>query len=187
MRGVAIEDWSLAVSSVSGLWHLEGKDVSIFGDGFVVASPNNAAYDIVTVTNGSVSLGKHYGVVHVGLPFTSDLETLNIDTSQGETLADKNKLITEVTMFVQDTRGIWAGSRPPSDDDVDPLENLREVKVRNSEGYDDPVALRTGIMEVQINGGWNDNGRTFIRNVDPVPASILTIVPMGYLPFKGNG
>jgi len=183
MRDTYIETWSLAVNTVGGLWHLEDKEVSIFADGFVVASPNNNAYDIVTVTAGTITLDNYYGVIHVGIPYTSDIETLNIDTVQGETLADKNKLITELTLFVQDTRGIFAGDLPPTGDDM--LENLREVKIRNTEGYDDPVALTTGIMEVQLNGSWENNGRVFIRNVDPVPCSILTIVPGGYIPFKG--
>lgn len=186
MRSVAITDWAKAVDEVSGLWHLEGKDVSVFADGFVVASPNNEAYDILTVTNGTVTLDRPYAVIHVGLPYISDIETLNIDTPQGETVADKNKIITEVTLNVEKTRGVWAGPQPPTDDAVDPLEGLIELKIRADEAYDEPTALATDDVSIAIESHWNSNGRVFIRQVDPLPISVLAIHPSGLVPFRGG-
>jgi len=187
MRSTAISTWSYAVDEVSGLWHLEGEDVSVFADGFVAASPNNASYETVTVSDGSITLDKPYAVIHVGLPYISDVETLNIDTLNGETLTDKNKNIQNVTVFVEESRGIWAGPKPPSDDSTDPLENLREYKLRNNESYDSPPSLITDSVEVNITPEWNGNGRVFIRQVDPIPLSVLAIAPAGFLPFRGGG
>lgn len=186
MRSTAISSWSYAVDEVSGLWHLEGEQVSVFADGFVVASPNNASYDTVTVSNGSVTLDKPYAVIHVGLPFVSDIETLNIDTLQGETMTDKNKAVQNVTVFVEESRGMWAGPRPPSDDSTDPLEGLVEYKLRNNEGYDAPVELKTDSVEVNIEPRWNSGGRVFLRQVDPIPLTVLAIAPAGFLPFRGG-
>lgn len=184
MRGVALSTWSRAVDEVQGLWHLEGESVSIFADGFVEANPNNPSYDTVTVSNGTVSLSRCYSVVHIGLPITSDVETLNIDTAQGETVADKNKLITKVALHVQDTRGLWAGCEPPSGDNVVGGDSgLVEYKLRQNEGYDEPTELKTQVIDVNIDGRMNDNGRVFIRQSDPVPATILAIVPIGAVPF----
>lgn len=185
LRNTATEDWARAVDVVSGLWHLEDKAVSVLGDGLVVASPNNADYSLLTVTNGSITLDRPYAIIHVGLPYISDVETLDIDTPQGETLIDKSKKVTEVFMQVEKTRGLWAGARPPSDDSVDPLENLTELKIRNEEGYDDPVELKTGVVDIIIKPEWNSNGRVFIRQVDPLPCSILAIAPSGLYPFRG--
>lgn len=185
LQATAVTTWSRAVDEVSGLWHLEGEDVSVFADGFVVANPNNAAYTTVTVSSGTISLDKCYAVIHVGLPYTSDIETLDIDTPDGETIADKKKLVNKLTIFTEKSRGIWAGTEPPSDDDTDPLEGLTEVKIRNDESYDGPVALRTGTMDVTVQGSWNRNGRVFIRQVDPIPLSVLAIVPSGMFPFRG--
>ncbi len=186
MRSAALSDWALAVDELTGLWHLEDKDVSIFADGFVVANPNNEAYDTVNVTNGTISLDKPYTVIHVGLPYLSDLETLDIESTSGETLTDKNKIVQRVSMHVEASRGIWVGPKPPSDDDTDPLENLMEVKIRNDETYDDPVALATEVVEVLISPEWNSNGRVFVRQTDPLPLSVLSIVPAGMAPFRGN-
>lgn len=185
MRSVAISTWAKAVDEVTGMWHLEGKDVSVFGDGFVVASPNNEAYTVRTVTNGVVTLDKPYAVIHAGLPYISDIETLDIDAPQGETVSDKKKIINRVTLHVEKSRGIWVGPKPPTDDDDDPLEGLREAKVRSNEGYDEPVNLTTDKVEVNIRSEWNSNGRIFVRQVDPVPLSILAAVPAGLVPFRG--
>lgn len=185
LRSVAITDWSRAVDEVTGLWHIEGETVSVFADGLVVASANNEAYTTLTVTNGSITLDQPYAVIHVGLPITADIETLDIDTAQGETVSDKKKLITAASVFVEKTRGLWVGAKPPTDDDEDPLENLREIKIRNDEDYDDPVALATETVDVDIKSEWNSNGRIFIRQVDPLPASILAVVPSGLVPFRG--
>lgn len=187
MRNTAMAVWSEAVDQVSGLWHLEGETVGVFGDGFVVASPNNAAYDgtTVTIANGIATLEKPYAVIHVGMPYISDIETLDIDTVSGETLSDKKKLVSKVTMFVETSRGIFVGPKPPTDDDDDPLEGLYEVKIRETEGYDEPVDLTTGTVDVNIKPEWNANGRVFVRQVDPVPLSVLSIVPAGLIPFRG--
>ena len=183
LRSTAATSWSKAVKTFRGLDHLEGEQVSIFADGFVVASPNNASYDTVTVTNGAVTLAKAYSFVHIGLPYLSDVESLDIDTVQGETMVDKRKMIQEVTVFVEDSRGLWAGPKPPSNDTVDPLEGLTEFKLRQDEGYDDPVELKTEPIDVIIRPEWNSNGRVFMRQVDPVPLSVLSVAPAGYIPF----
>lgn len=183
MQAVAISDWAKAVDTLSGLSHLEGKELAVFADRFVVASPNNSSYETVTVTAGVATLERPYVVIHAGLPFISDLETLDIDTVNGQTMVDKKKLIGKVVMQVEDTRGLFVGNEPPSDDDTDPLENLNEVKLRDAEGYDEAVDLVTGPIDVVIATDWNSNGRVFIRQVDPIPASVLSITPVGMVPL----
>ena len=181
MRSVAISEWTRAVDSVSGIWHLEGQTVSVFADGFVVGSPNNSSYETVTVSNGQITLEQPYGVIHVGIPITMDVETLDIDSTQSGPLVNKNKIIQEVTLYAESSRGGFVGAKPPSDDTTDPLEGLTEIKIRDDEGYDDPVSLTTGRMEVIIKPEWNSNGRVFVRQVDPLPMKILSISPTGII------
>jgi hypothetical protein len=185
LRNTATLVWSKAVDSLAGLDHLEGEEVSIIGDGFVIASPNNPVYPVYTVSGGVITLDEPRVVIHVGLPYISDVQTLDVDTPDGETLSNKNKLMTEVSMFVEKSRGIWIGPKPPTDDDDDPLENLKEAKLRNNEAYDEPTDLKTEVISVPIKGEWNSNGRVFIRQVDPLPLTILSIVPSGYIPREG--
>lgn len=184
MQAVAITEWAKAVDTLSGLDHLEGKEIAVFADRFVVGSPNNDSYELLTVTSGAVTLERPYTVIHAGLPYISDLETLDIDTVNGETMVDKKKLIGKVVLQVEASRGLFVGSEPPSDDDDDPLEGLYEAKLRESEGYDEAVDLTTGPIDVTIDASWNSNGRCFIRQVDPIPATILSVTPVGYVPIK---
>src|SRR5690606_29110920 len=104
----------------------------------------------------AITLDKAYGVIHVGLPITADIETLDIDTTQGETLVDKPKLIKEVNAFIERSRGLWAGAGAPSGDTID---GLTEIKMRSTEGYDEPSGLKTGSVHVMIRPEWNSNGR----------------------------
>ena len=99
-------------------------------------------------------------------------------------MADKKKAITKVILYVESSRGIWVGAKPPSDDSADPLEGLTELKLRDNEGYDDPPSLETGPVDVNLRSEWNSNGRIFVRQVDPVPLSILAAFPAGFIPFR---
>jgi hypothetical protein len=183
--GVATAEWARAKSTITGLSHLEAAEVSAFGDGFVLSNPNNDSYVARTVSSGSVSFDRAHAVVHVGLPYLCDLETLNIDTSNSETVADKKMLVNSVSVFVEATRGLFVGANPPSDDTTDPLEGLYEYKARSDENYESPISLKTDVIPVNIESGWNSNGRVFIRQVDPLPMSVLAVIPAGLIPFKG--
>jgi hypothetical protein len=183
LQATATTDWARAVDEVSGLDHLEGENVSVFGDGYVEASPNNPTIDTRTVATGAVTLGDHYKLIRVGLPYLSDIETLDLDSVQGETLIDKKKLITELIMTVEETRGIWAGHEPPADGEA-ANDGLRELKYREGETYGGPVGFANGPIEIIIPSDWNKGGRVFIRQLDPVPMSILNIAPKGIIPYK---
>ena len=181
LQSTATLVWTRAVDQLGGLWHLEGQSVSVFADGFVVANPNNVAYDAVAVADGTITLDKAYGVIHVGLPITSDLETLDIDQPDGETITDKEKLISEVTLFTESSRGVFIGPEPPTDDEVDPVEGLTELKLRDDEDYDNPVELKTGTADIIIQQQWNSNGRIFVRQIDPIPLTLLAVAPKGMI------
>lgn len=183
MRAVAITDWSSMTDTIDELWHLEGQEVSVFADGFVVASVHNPEYPAIIVENGRIKLDRPYGLKHVGLPVTSDIETLSIDTANGKTLQPDKKLINNVTLLVEATRGLWLGNHAPSNDDVDPLQGLNEFKTETIDDYEQPVVPVTGTIEVNMEADWNDEGLVFIRQVDPVQMVILNITPRGAIPF----
>lgn len=186
LTGLATGVWSRAVDQVSGLSHLEGQDVAIFADGFVVSSPNNPTVATITVTSGVATLDKPYAVIFVGLPYIGDLETLDLDTAEGASLKVAKINITQVILIVNETRGMWIGPGEPEPPTIAPLvglgTNLKEAKIRDAEGYDEPVDLLSGAFEMNTTGRWTNGGRTFIRQVDPVPMTILAIMPKGFIP-----
>ncbi len=175
-------DFSKAVDQLSGLYHLEQKLVSVVGDGFVDANPNNPAYELISVENGAITLPNAREYIVVGLPYVSDLQTLKIDTVQSETLSDKKMLINKVSVGLKDTRGIWAGQNEPENI----VDGLYEMKVRSNESYESPIDLKTDTDFVVIDSSYDNGGSVFIRQVDPVPATILSVHPTGAIPFKGG-
>jgi hypothetical protein len=168
LQGVATDDWSLAKTTFSGLWHLEGETVSIFGDGFVDARE--------TVSSGSITVDHPRAVVHVGLRYVSDVQTLDIDTDNGETLAGRKKIFNRVILRLNETRGVWVGAQAPTTDAT--TTDLEELKLRENETMDDPVALYTGEVDTTAPGTFTDGGSVFIRQIDPVPMEILSICPV---------
>lgn len=160
LRNSATTSWSHARKTFSGLDHLEGKTVAILADGHV--APQQA------VDGGEIALGVAATVVHAGLPYESDFETLDLNAGTAETIRDKQKNVPSVSLIVRKSRGIFAGK------DVD---NLVEYKQRASENYDDPVSTLTDIADIRIPSNWNKSGRIFIRQSDPLPLSILAIIP----------
>jgi len=175
-------DWSRAVDQLTGLHHLEGKLVSVVGDGFVHSNPNNPSYELVSVVGGKITLDKVYEYITVGLPYVSDLQTLKIDTVQSETLSDKKMLINKVSVGLKDTRGIWAGQKEPENI----VDGLYEMKARNNESYESPIDLKTDTDFIIIDSTNDNGGSVFIRKVDPVTATILSVHPTGAIPLKGG-
>ncbi|HEY2851132.1 MAG TPA: hypothetical protein VGI97_14735 [Gemmatimonadaceae bacterium] len=181
MRATPIALWDHAVPRVGGLSHLEAKSVSVFADGFVVASPNNSSIDIRTVAAGVVTLDRPYAHIWVGLPYIGDLETLDIDTAGGESLKDMKVLVNRVGLFVESSRGIFAGQNAPAAG-ADPLDELDEFKLRDEDDdMTQPPPTDTGYIYANIDAQWSRGGRMFVRQVDPVPVSVLAAVPQGSL------
>lgn len=182
LQNVGTATWARAVSRVTGLYHLEGQAVSVLGDGAVIASPYNPKYAPIVVTSGTITLPKACAVINAGLPYFSDIETLDIDNAQGATIADKGKIVNRLTLFLENSRGGFIGDRPPTNDALNPLENLIEIPPPEPAVYGTTPALSTGKSFINIPAGWNKSGRVFIRQIDPLPLSVLAVVPSGFIP-----
>jgi hypothetical protein len=159
-RDVAFSRWELMRDTMAGLGHLEGRSVMALADA-TVQGP-------FVVTGGVIDLGLPAAVVHVGLPYQSLLESLDINVPGQETVRDRPKLINKVGLLVKDTRGLKSGP------DADLLD---EFKVREFEDYEDPIALASGVMDVNTSGSWDKNGRFVVIQDDPLPATILSLIP----------
>ena len=51
------------------------------------------------------------------------------------------------------------------------------MKQREFEDYGEPTELLTGDKEIGIMPEWNTNGRLFFRQRDPLPFTLLSVVP----------
>lgn len=160
MRDVNISVWKMARVTFAGLDHLEGKVVNILSDA--------NTEPVKTVTGGKVVLDTPGAVVHIGLPIVSEFETLDINLAQQETLMDKKKLITSVSLIVNESRGIYAGQYGGK---------LYQYAQREFEFYDNPVSNTTGVIEVPLESQWSKSGRVYVKQTDPLPLTVLAVIP----------
>lgn len=147
-------------TTVSGLTWLEGKTVSVLGDGAVMAPK--------VVTGGVITLEQPCSKVQVGLPITADIKTLPLalqlqDGSMGQ---GHVKNVNRVWLRVNRSSGVFAG--PDAD-------NLTQYKQRRTESYGSPPALTSDEIEIVLTPSWQSGGQVFVRQADPLP---LTIVSM---------
>ena len=129
------------------------------GDGNVVEG--------VTIANGIAVMPEKVARAHIGLQYVADWETLDIEGGRG-TIQGALKKISRVTIRFKDTRGLLYGF-----DNSD----LKELKQREFEDMGDPTEPLTGDADVIIPASWNSNGRIFMRQADPLPTTILAVIP----------
>jgi hypothetical protein len=152
--------WTLdtPVSSVSGLWHLEGQRVSILQDGNVIPKQ--------IVTGGRIILQGTATRVIVGLPFVAKAKTLPMSVER-ETIENRRKRIMGIGVRVHESRGLKAGGK---------YSKLYEVKERTSEIYSEPTNLISAMKNVLIQPQWNVDGSSVFVQDNPLPATILGFV-----------
>jgi hypothetical protein len=158
LQGVATTDWGFARDVLTGYDHLAGRTVGVLCDGFV-QDQREVAVD------GTVTLDEPGVLVHVGLPYVSDFETLEINVPGAETTRLRNKLIKRLGLIVQDTRSIFAG---PDFDHLDELESRDHTT--NPIG---PPELLQDRVEMWISSEWAGKGRVCVRQSDPLPIGLL--------------
>ncbi len=157
-------------TTISGLGHLEGQVVAVLGDGAVVygGDPAGASAAAFTVTGGSITLPASRSVVQVGIPIRfAEVETLDLDV-QGTAIRDKRKRIQSLTALVESSAiGFLAG--PDADHLIRAQPNPWDV----------PAGTISGPVEVNLTAGFSETGRVLIRHADPLPFTLLGLIPNG--------
>lgn len=147
-------------TTITGLHHLEGETVSILADGAVRPQ--------TVVTDGAVALDEEASVVHVGLPYTCDAQTLPPALEAAQAFGQyQQKNVNSVSLKVYRSGGLKVGPD---------FNRLREYPWRTSEDYGTPPALRTGTVEVTIDSQWTVDSSVCMRVSDPLPATVLSMV-----------
>jgi hypothetical protein len=157
LRSTATALYSFARNTISGLTWLEGKTVSILADGAV--QPRKV------VTSGSITIDRASTIIHIGLPYESDLQSLplamGIDNGMGQ---GRYKNVNKAWLRVYQSSGIFIGPNPA---------NLVEAKQRTTEPYGSPPELKTEEIQIMLTPSWLDSGQVYVRQSDPLPLSIV--------------
>ena len=144
-------------STLSGLDHLRGKEVVALADGGVVKG-------LTVSSTGSITLPTAASNIHVGLPYTTQIKTLNFENPRAETLQGAIKKIPAVTLRFYRSKGFKINVA-----DADP------VKQRERVGEEDTLITRDEF--INLNPTWDTDASLTIEQEDPLPLSLLAIIP----------
>ena len=150
-----------ATDTITGLDHLEGKAVSVLADGNVV--PN------MVVLDGEIVMPEEYSLVHVGIGYDCDLQTLDIDIIMADGSLRGRKIKVSQCLFAYlNSRGGMIGPD---------FDNMFDVVNEGRDTWDDPLELFSGDQQDTIDGHYDDGGNVCYRQSDPLPVTILGLVP----------
>jgi hypothetical protein len=149
--------------TVSGLEHLAGRTVSVLADGAVQA-------DRAVAGDGTLVLDRPASTIHAGLAYRSVLQPMRLDAgSHRGTAQTKKKRITKVAVRLHDTLGGLIG---PDEHRLEPI-YFRSPATP----MDRPPAPFCGDKIVNFPKGWGRDGLLTIMQEQPLPLSVLMIVP----------
>ncbi len=151
-----------SVTSISGLDHLEGQSVSILANG--------ATHPDKTVSSGAISLDFAVTKAHIGLNYSSTLQTMRIEAGGTEgTAQGKTKRIHEVVLRLFRTVGVKVGS---SETELDRIPFRSSAQAMTA-----AIPLFTGDKEIEFRGGFDNDGFVVVQQDQPLPLTIIGIFP----------
>lgn len=143
-------DFSPAQTSVTGLSHLEGKAVTVLGDGLLQAAK--------TVSSGTITIDTAASHVEVGLPYLSTALTVRPEANLADgTIQGRMKGWAEIVVRLYQTLCGYV--------------NDEAMEYNIVGGVKTPF---TGDYKVR-NLGYDEGGRICIRQPDPFPMTVLSI------------
>jgi len=158
----------------------EQAPVVVVGEGTVLSSPNNPDMPTLYLNKDefgeiSISLPDYYSYGYFGIPYESDFETLDMETSDSRTLTDSRKIINAVGVAFNETRGGYFGIEDAT------LSNMAPISPTNYSPFNNQSELDNfnGHISIPIPTNWSERGRVRIRQVDPLPMTILSVYPKG--------
>ena len=151
-----------SVSSLSGLYHLEGATTSVLANG--------ATHPDETVSSGGITLDFAITSGAVGLGYTSKMQTLRIEAGSSDgTSQGKPKRIHDVTLRFHETVGAEVGTDAA---------NADRIFFRDSSmDMDTAVPLFTGDKEIEFPGGFEEGDRIYVQQAQPLPMTVLALYP----------
>jgi hypothetical protein len=151
-----------AATTLTGLDHLEGETVKVWGDGAV--RPD------ATVSSGQITLDSPVSVAQIGLGYTHRLKPLKISAGNpAGTPVGKIKRIYGLTFVLLNSFRLKYG--PDSD-------NLKEKDFRVvSDPMDAAAPLFTGETFVEFHGDWGTDPRMIVEDDAPAPFTLLALAP----------
>jgi hypothetical protein len=149
--------YNTVVSSLSGLWWLEGETVSVLNDG-------DATQEAVVV-DGEVAIVNEAAFVVAGLGYSSRGQTLPLSLPN-YVLGGFPLSLRGVTLRPLRTRGLSIGTT---------YEDAEELPSRSLEAWDNPLGTTSEFTTIELwgGGGWALDAQICFEQKYPLPAGII--------------
>lgn len=157
-RSVATASWTFAKTNFTGLSNLAGATIAVYADGAVMPQQPVSLSGTFTLPNAG-------GVVHAGLPYTCQLESMNLNVQGQQVIRNHVKTILGLSVVVDESAPFYVGPD---------FDHLVQTQMRQYETYGQPTALKTGIVHTNLVTQMDDDATICIQHVDPVPLTILS-------------
>jgi hypothetical protein len=154
--------WYLTVSEVTGLEHLEGETVKVVTDG--------AVHSDEIVTDGAITLDYESTVVHVGLGYRGWIRSMPLNPTTAVGVATSRTMtLDKVGVLFRHTLGAKVGASAYKLEDV----VFRSTNDRTG----NPPPLFTGVKEVLVKDGYENEKFVHIVQDEPLPCTVQAIIP----------
>lgn len=159
-----LKESTTAFSSMTGLDHLNGKEVAIFADG--AQQPHR------TVTSGAVAIDPPAKIVCVGLPFVSTVQPMKLEAQMQDGTAQGRKFkVSRVMLRLLDTLGGRVSARVGGREEVI---GYREVETP----MDAAPPLFSGDKHLTLESGHEDSADPVFIHDEPLPFTLCGMVVM---------
>lgn len=162
MDSAVRKTFDTATKDITGLEHLEGREVLVMGDGYL--------FDPMTVENGSVSLPEAVTNVVVGLPYTMILEQPDFNTTVSGIGNIQGMQQTVNTVILRLSNSFGGEIGPDKNTLHDIMYDVGAMDLGEPCLYSGDKGITMG------SGGFNKHGRVYIRHDKPYPFTLLSIV-----------
>ena len=159
-----ISQTGTATTSITGLSHLEGKTVAVWGDGKDLGT--------YTVSSGGITLSEAVANRVIGLPYTAQFKSTKLAyaASMGTALTQRKRL-NSLALIMANThyQGIQYGPDFTTMDDLPLMENAEETSSNTVwEAYDSD--------SFTFPGEWHTDARLCLKATAPRPATVLCAI-----------
>lgn len=160
---------STAAAEITGLSHLEGKEIYVLGDGYL--------FEKLTVKDGAVTLPQKVKEATAGLPYTMILEQPDFDIGNTQTGTVQGRRKTVTSAILRLTKSFGGSIGPDEDNQNDIIYDSERMEVGGDGTEGEDAILYSGDKSVILAaGGFNVRGRTYIIHETPYPFNLSAII-----------
>jgi hypothetical protein len=163
-----------AATVITGLGHLEGKDVVVWADGADVGTIDTTEVwtQRYTVSGGQITLATAATNVVVGLGYQARFRSAKLgqQSQQGSPL-NRQKKVGHIGLILADThrKGLKYGGAFDYLDDMPEIEAGAEVTAEVTTEYDENL--------IEFPGFWTTDARICLQAQAPRPATVMAVTP----------